>query len=554
MQGNPRPLMGLVLVGAVILMALSRPSCAQGALDSGKKRPSQAVGEKILLLLSDKGKSDTQKAAELARMRGNLSPQATAPLLDRLRESDGVVFVALALCLERCGARKEALSVAEAILSEKSTPASQFAAVLRFITRATFKGRPGPRLMSLFKTGSDRLIERLRDRSNRAELLALLRARRFIWHRGTVWATRCEVIRELCNLVEGTEGKVQRAAARVLATVATPDLVAGTTVVPLARVALDCDPETAISINELLTRVLGAGPKTKEVAGIKSFWEKWLAENGAGFRLALYALKRAKASERLPYEERLLLGSQIAFSVRQLPEGERAKVWASLRQVFLADKSPPRERCAAWLRPLVKVASRERSRAIRRQCLSLLMSLVRSSDETLRGWALGSLGDLPEATAAGSLARRLLEHTLADPHAPPGDRARAAWSLRHAIRGNPDLAEKMIALAETFQRLPDGAFTTMSRSNCIGQICEAARWSFHDHVAKQLHRPDLRGTLGSHREEPLARPLDLAARPWLITSHRVRGRKGRSPLTRRRVPADAENLPTVLDSFQSLTP
>jgi len=130
--------MGLVLVGAVTLMALSEPSYPEGALDSAKKRPSQAVGEKILLLLSDKGKSDTQKAAELARIRGSLSPQATAPLLDLLRKSDGVVFLALALCLERCGAGKGALSVAEAIVSDKSTPASQFAAALRFIQLAAF--------------------------------------------------------------------------------------------------------------------------------------------------------------------------------------------------------------------------------------------------------------------------------------------------------------------------------------------------------------------------------------------------------------------------------
>ena len=465
--------MGLVLVGAATLMALSEPSYPEGALDSGKKRPSQAVGEKILLLLSDKGKSDTQKAAELARMRGNLSPQATAPLLDRLRESDGVVFLALALCLERCGAGKGALSVAEAIVSDKSTPASQFAPALRFIELAAFTKDRLPRALRLLKIGSSALAERLRKPSSMGELRTLLRAAELIWHPGTIWACHSEVTEQLARLVETTTGDVQRDAARALSITTTPDVLPGTTVAPLAGVVAHCDPETAVRINNLLRKALGVGSKTEDVSEIRTFWNDWLAENGAGFRLALYALKRAKASERLPYEERLLLGSQIAFSVRQLPEGERAKVWASLRQVFLADKSPPRERCAAWLRPLVKVASRERAKAIRRQCLSLLMSLVRSSNETLRGWALCSLGDLPDATAAGSLTRRLLEHTLADPHAPPGDRARAAWSLRHAIKGNPDLAEKMIALAETFQRLPDGAFTTMSRSNCIGQICGA---------------------------------------------------------------------------------
>jgi len=439
-----RPAGSFLSVFAILLMLSPEPCYPDADKLSGRGAPPEAIGRKILTLLREEGMTDAQKVRRLAGIRGHLTPHGAATLVSFLENCRGELFVALAMCMDRCGAGREALSVAQDVISDKSTPVSQFSAALYFAMLAGFREERMSQAVRLYKIATDALVERLRNPPSTSALLALLRERKFIWHRGTMWAARSEVVEELARLVETATGDVQREAAGVLSRTIAADLLPATTVVPLARLAANCDAETAISISNLLTKVLGAGPKTKNPDEIKKFWENWLARNGAEFSLARHALKRAQSSEKLPFEERVFLGRQIAFTVRELPEDERAKVWATLRQIFLADKSPSRERCAAWLWPLVRIASREGSKDMRRECLALLMNMLASKDETLRHWALSSLGDLPEALEPGSASRQILDKAFSDAHAPPEGRARAAWSLRKALRGNPDLAEKMI--------------------------------------------------------------------------------------------------------------
>jgi hypothetical protein len=103
----------------------------------------------------------------------------------------------------------------------------------------------------------------------------------------------------------------------------------------------------------------------------------------------------------------------------------------------------------------------------------MLLKMAQEKDPVLRQWALGQIGNLPGSTEKATASREILENAFNDPKESPGDRAMAAWSLRKAAKGNPELIEQMVSTAEVFQRLPQAEFKTETRTRCIGLVCGA---------------------------------------------------------------------------------
>ena len=458
--------MGACLVG----FAPSELSCAQDS-GLGQAPGDGPVGQRILSVLRDARKTDAQKALELSAVRGSLTPQDSSTLSELLKKQEGALFVALGDTMLRCGAGAEATSVAEAIVLNRRSPLAQWTAALCVIGRSAWHPVRGTR--KALTASMDELVARLKHPASEQQLLAILRAREFIWQPNGWWLYQGPVILELCELLKHKNPEVREAAALALAGTRLEWYITSDAVIALANLAAESKGEVQTAVSGILQRVLGIGPDTNDPPTTQAFWKNWVRVNADGFNLTWYALKRAAPSQELALSTRQFLGRQVMFSSRQLPEEELPKVWAALRKIFDEDKSGDSERCSAWLYPLVMIAARDETGTLDSQAVSMLLAMSKSNSPVLREWALGQIGNLPNATKKGSSTRQALEAALRDAKRSPGERASAAWSLRRALKGNPNLIEELVALAEGFQGLPDGAFSRISRSRCIGLVCGA---------------------------------------------------------------------------------
>lgn len=452
------------IVGILVPALLSFASIGFSRATFGQQNPKGPAGPRILEVLQDKDMTAAQKCQALARVQGKLTGQEAATVASWLRKANGRLFVGIAMAMKRCGARAEALSACTAIVSKVESPVDQW----------------GPAMYCLeyfwvsMKQAKASLLERLRHPLSKEQLVGVLSAREMVWHSGNMWMSSEEVFQQLCALLDDDSREVRTQAAMALTQTQNLEFFSSSSaILGLAKAVLEASPPEAFRVNGLLRGLIGVGPDAKNPEAIKAFWTHWLQKEGKGFRLALYALEKAKSSAGMSRREKILLARQVESSIGELPKEDCTKVWTALRKVFEEDTSPPADRCAAWLYPLILIAAKEECKGIRAEALTMLLRMLQDKDPILRDRALVQIGNLPGTTRPGSPSREILDHVFLDAKARPEERARAAWSLRQAAKGEPDLVGKMVTLGESFKRLPDRAFTKVTRTRCIGLVCAA---------------------------------------------------------------------------------
>lgn len=462
-----------LLVPSLTLRVLLSFACLAFAMATfGEPNPEGHAGARILDILQDEKTTADQKCLALAKVQGKLTSQEAATVASWLKKAKGRLFVAIARAMERCRARNEALSVLRAVVSNKETPVEQWAPAMDCIEFFWFSN-PGLAAGRAMKQAKAALLDRLRHPLDKEQLVAVLRARETLWRVGNSWIYFEKVFDQLCSLLEDDNREVRVQAAIVLTRTWDLQRFSSRAILGLVRALVDASPPETTPVNDLLRMLLGVGPDPKTPEAMKAFWTDWLQKEGKGFRLALHALQRAKSSPQMTHREKVLVARQIAFSAGELPKGDCPKVWAAMRKLFEQDTSPQWQRCSAWLYPLILIASRQDCNDVRGEALAMLLKMSRDKDPILRERALAQIGNLPSATRPGSPSREILDRVFQDPNARPEERAAAAWSLRNALGGNPRLVERMVALGETYQRLPDSAFARVSRTRCIGLVSSA---------------------------------------------------------------------------------
>lgn len=456
----------LLVVALGLGSGASSTSAGQAASAAG------SIRHRIERIVGDRAKKLQDKVRELRAVQGELGGAEAARVAKLLEGLGGDLMIAVAEAMNRCGAGRQAFSVVRRIASDPRAAIDRWAPAM-FLLHAKAFEMLGAQAPDALQIASAQLVRRLKAPSEEQELLSVLRSKSMLWPPGGWWASDDQVIRQLAALLKHTNREVRSAAAEALATTTALELMRGSAVLPLTKVVEEGDEPAARAALTLLTSILGLAPEGQELAPARVFWREWARREGADFDLTRHALARAKASEQLFRQEKLFLGWQVLHASRELPPARREKAWLALRSVFEKDPSAPGERATAWLRSLVQMAAREERGSLREDALSFLLKLSRDDALAVRQWAFSLIGDLPGATRAGTRGRQALDQVFNNERASAVERAFAAWSLKHAVKREPALAERMIALAETFQNFPEGAFRPTTRSHCIGQICGA---------------------------------------------------------------------------------
>ncbi len=428
------------------------------------------------------------KIETLKGLEGELRPGEAWKCARLLKETEWDLMAALAQGLAQVGGADEVLAVMKSLALDRSCPVSRWAPAFGFVydpSHALY----GPddqverierrlvQCISLHAPIGRVLLERIENPKDDQELLDLLRARKYLWGPQAGFATGGpEIVRRLCALVSHPKREVRACAAEALAAGARPEEIPGSTAIALAKVVQEADEPAARASAQLLRDILAIDPEDQDLGAVRAFWSDWARKAGEKFDLARYALARAAdRSKDLTREDRWFLGKQVLYASEDLPPEAREAAWQGLRKLFEQEAGlrPSSGLASAWLGPMIRMAGREKDEKLRDRAAAYLLQLTRSGDPELRHSALSLFGYLPGATRPGTAARALLDQVLGDEAASPEERARAAWALRDAVKTDRALAERLIALAQTFEGLPDDRFQGMTRTRCIGLICGA---------------------------------------------------------------------------------
>ena len=96
--------------------------------------------------------------AKLELPDGTLTPEEVAAISELLKKADGKLLYAGGACLVRCGSGAEAVSIAQAVVSNRSAPAKQFCWAVFCMEGVAALGPS--RGIPLYRLVNDQLLER----------------------------------------------------------------------------------------------------------------------------------------------------------------------------------------------------------------------------------------------------------------------------------------------------------------------------------------------------------------------------------------------------------